>query len=238
MLSQSESEELILQAQSGSEPAKSRLIQENMPLIKSIVKRYRNKGVEYDDLYQLGAMGFVKAINNFDMSYKVKFSTYAVPMIMGEIKRFLRDDGYIKVSRSVKILSMKINRFLDSSRKNNEEEPKIEEIAKEFGVDAEEIVFALECQKSPVSIYEKDESNEKSLSLLERIAAPQNSDLSEIITLKDLIATLSGREKKIIMLRYFRDKTQGEIAKQLGVSQVQVSRLESRIIQKLRDKLQ
>ncbi len=238
MLLQSESEELIRQAQAGSEPAKSRLIQENTPLIKSIVKRYRNKGVEYDDLFQLGAMGFVKAINNFNLDYNVKFSTYAVPMIMGEIKRFLRDDGYIKVSRSVKILSMKINRYLDNYRKNNEEDPEISQIAEEFGVDAQEVVFAMECSKMPLSIYDKDDGSEKSLSLLERIAAPQKTDLTELIAVKDILSTLTDREKKIILLRYFRDKTQGEIAGQLGVSQVQISRLESRIIQKLREKLQ
>ncbi len=237
MLLQSECEELIVLAQQGSEPAKSRLIEENMPLIKSIVKRYRNKGVEYDDLYQLGAMGFVKAINNFDLSYGVKFSTYAVPMIMGEIKRFLRDDGYIKVSRSVKILSMKINKYLDEQRKKNASEPRVEDIAAEFGIEPQEVVFALECRKSPVSIYEKDDGNDNSLSLIDRIAAPQGTDLAEIIAVKDLIASLSERERKIIILRFFRDKTQGEIAKQLGVSQVQVSRLESKIIQKLKAEL-
>lgn len=238
MLLQSECEELIKRAQAGDEGAKDTLVRENTPLIKSIVNRYRNKGVEYDDLFQLGSMGFVKAVNHFDLSYQVRFSTYAVPMIMGEIKRFLRDDGYVKVSRSVKVLSGRINRFIDDYRKNHENDPSVDRIAERFGVEAAEVVFAMDSSRPPISIFEKTDDSEKSVGLLEKLRAPQGRDLVERIALKDCLGELTERERKIIMLRYFRDKTQGEIAKQLGVSQVQVSRLESKILKKLRERLE
>ena len=238
MLLQSECEELIRRAQAGDEEAKDTLVRENTPLIKSIVNRYRNKGVEYEDLFQLGSMGFVKAVNHFDLSYQVRFSTYAVPMIMGEIKRFLRDDGYLKVSRSVKVLSGRINRFIDDYRKNNENDPSVEQIAGHFGVEAAEVVFAMDSSRQPISIFEKADDSEKSQGLLEKLQAPQGRDIVDRIALKDCLKELTERERKIIMLRYFRDKTQGEIAKQLGVSQVQVSRLESKILKKLRERLE
>ncbi len=238
MLLQSECEELIRRAQGGDEEAKDTLVRENTPLIKSIVNRYRNKGVEYEDLFQLGSMGFVKAVNHFDLSYQVRFSTYAVPMIMGEIKRFLRDDGYIKVSRSVKVLSGRINRYIDDFRKSNEGDPSVEQIAAHFEVDPSEVVFAMDSSRQPISIFEKTDDSEKSQGLMDRLQAPQGRDIVDRIALKDCLKELTERERKIIMLRYFRDKTQGEVAKQLGVSQVQVSRLESKILKKLREKLE
>lgn len=234
MLEQSEVQLLIRKAQNGDEAAKSKLVEENSPLIKSVIRRYKNKGVEYDDLYQLGCMGFLKAIRNFSEEFEVKFSTYAVPMIAGEVKRFLRDDGYIKISRSTKTLSNKIAYFVENYKSVNHSSPTVEEIAAEFGIDAQEVVFAMDSAKFPLSLYEKAD-DEHSQSLMDKIASKEDSDddLDKIV-LKDLINELNEREKKIIILRYFRDKTQSEVARVLKVSQVQVSRLETKILGKIR----
>lgn len=226
--------ERIEQAQQGSESAKAELIEQNSPLIKSVIRRYRNKGVEYEDLYQLGCIGFLKAIRNFSASFGVKFSTYAVPMIAGEVKRFLRDDGYIKVSRSLKSLAGKIAYFVENYKNTHDESPDIETIAAEFGVEPQEAVFALDSTRFPVSIYEKTD-DEHSQSLLDKLASKESvEDNLDKIVLKDAIAALSEREKKIVVLRYYRDKTQSEVARVLGVSQVQVSRLENKLLEKLR----
>ncbi|MCL2861677.1 MAG: SigB/SigF/SigG family RNA polymerase sigma factor [Firmicutes bacterium] len=229
--------ELIRRAQSEDESAKSELVETNSPLIKSVIRRYKNKGVEYDDLYQLGCLGFLKAIKNFSNKFDVKFSTYAVPMIAGEVKRFLRDDGYIKVSRSTKTLASKISYFIEQYSANHSKSPSIEEIAANFKIESSEVVFALESIKFPLSLYEKtdDENNQ---SLIDKVACETDSteDLDKII-LKDLINDLTEREKKIIILRYYRDKTQSEVARVLNVSQVQVSRIEAKILGKIKEEL-
>lgn len=226
--------ELIGKAQNGNEQAKSDLVEQNSPLIKSVIRRYRNKGVDYDDLYQLGCIGFLKAIRNFSPEFGVKFSTYAVPMIAGEVKRFLRDDGYIKVSRSVKSLAAKIAYFVETYKNEHSESPDIETIANAFGVEPQEAVFALDSSKFPVSLYEKAD-DEHSQSLMDKIASKETvEDNLDRIVLKDAIAALDEREKKIVILRYYRDKTQSEVARVLHVSQVQVSRLENKIIEKLK----
>ena len=154
MLEQSVTQELISKAQDGNNEAKTELIEQNSPLIKSVIRRYRNKGVDYEDLYQLGCIGFLKAIRNFSDAFGVKFSTYAVPMIAGEVKRFLRDDGYIKVSRSVKSLASKINYYIEEYKNKNGDSPSIETIAEEFGIEAQEAVFVLDSSKFPVSLYD------------------------------------------------------------------------------------
>lgn len=234
MPEQSVTLELIEKAQQGDEKAKSELIEKNSPLIKSVIRRYRNKGVDYEDLYQLGCMGFLKAIRNFSAQFGVKFSTYAVPMIAGEVKRFMRDDGYIKVSRSVKSLAGKISYFIESYKNSHNDSPSIETIAAHFGIDAQEAVFVLDSAKFPVSLYEQSD-DEHSQSLLEKIASKETvEDNLDKIVLKDAISALDEREKKIIVLRYFRDKTQSEVARVLHVSQVQVSRLENKILDKLK----
>ncbi|HEY8419306.1 MAG TPA: SigB/SigF/SigG family RNA polymerase sigma factor [Clostridia bacterium] len=237
MLEHNETIELIAKAQKGDEEAKTKLLIHNAPLIKSIIRRYVNKGVDYDDLYQLGSMGFLKAIKNFDTSFNVKFSTYAVPMIAGEVKRFLRDDGYIKVSRTLKMLSNKINQFIEDYKKNHANDPSIDIIAKEFNLEPQEIVFAMDSAKLPMSLYEKNDESD-SASLIDKISSENENtdDVLDKLILTDIINELSEREKKIIIMRYFRDKTQSEIAAMLGVSQVQVSRLESKIIQKIKNK--
>ncbi len=236
-LSADEMNSLAQLAKSGDIHAKEELIDANYPLIKSVVKHFINKGVDYDDLYQIGSIGFLKAINNFDKSFNVKFTTYAVPMISGEIKRYLRDDGIIKVSRSLKTLSMKVKKYIDDYTKEHNESPSIENISGALNETEEDIVFALESSQSTLSIDAKiDESNSNSGLVVDKLGFIDKSEnLIENIALKEAIKTLSDREKKILMLRYFRDKTQTEVAEILQVSQVQISRIEAKIIQTLKN---
>lgn len=236
MLEHDETLELIRKSQAGDRQAKSIIIESNMPLIKSIVKRFKNKYIEYEDLIQLGSLGLVKAINNFDTSYNVKFSTYAVPMITGEIKRFIRDDGAIKVSRAVKLLSSKITQFIDRFIKEFSREPNVEEIATEFGIEKEEVIYALDSSHMPVSLYDKYDDDGKNL--IEKLPSNDNQDdVIDKIVLRDCIKDLSDREKLIIYLRYYKDRTQSDIARIIGISQVQVSRIESKVIAKMREAL-
>ena len=239
MLGQIETLELIKRAQNGDELAKESLVNENSPLIKSVVRWFRNKGVENDDLYQLGCMGFLKAINNFDCSYNVKFSTYVVPMIVGEIKRFMRDDGAVKVSRAIKSLNIKINKFINVYRAEKGKSPTILEISKEFNISEQEVVMAMDSAKMPVSLYTPfDDEDEEGLTFIDRYDSQENEDFVDRFTLKDIIEKLEERDKQIILMRYFQDKTQSEIAQRLGVSQVQVSRLENKILENIKKKLQ
>ena len=237
MLDHEETMRLIKEAQEGSESAKSRLLEENMPLIKSIIKRYRNTVIEYDDLIQLGSLGLYKAIMHFDSTFGVRFSTYAVPMISGEIKRQIRDDGPVKVSRSTKALAMLINKFTDEFRGEEGREPTIEEIGEHFKIDPYEVVFALDSTKLPLSLYEKYDDDSGTY-LIDNIRTVDGTeDLIDKIMIKEIIENLDERDKKIILLRYYRDKTQSEVAEILGVSQVQVSRLESKILSYMKSKL-
>ncbi len=225
----------VRKAKNGDEAAKEIVFQSNAPLIKSLVRRFKNKGVEYDDLYQIACIGFLKAVNNFDESFGVKFSTYTVPMVIGEIKRYMRDNGAIKVSRTLKILANKINRFIEEYQTQNSDSPSVEFIAEKFGVTAEEVVLALDSARMPLSIYDKFEDEDDSQELLDKIPCEDSEEkMVDKIHLSNIIDGLSERERKIIVLRYFRDRTQSEIAESLGVSQVQVSRLENRIIDKIR----
>ncbi|HOO23270.1 MAG TPA: sigma-70 family RNA polymerase sigma factor [Clostridia bacterium] len=236
MLSQEQTLELLKQAQSGDDAAKTALLEHNMPLIKSIARRYMNKQIEYDDLMQLGRLGFIKAVNNFDLNYGVRFSTYAVPMIAGEIKRYIRDNGAIKVSRSIKAQNMLLNNFVEVYRSNNGKEPTLQEMADYLKVDTTELVFIMDSSKYPVSLYA--ENDEEGLCLVDRISAKGTHDeYIEKIVLRQIIESFDERDKKIIYLRYFRDETQSEIAKKLGVSQVQISRLESKILERIRKEL-
>ena len=238
MLGQDETLNLIKRARLGDESAKNLLVIENSPLIKSVIKIYKNKGVEYDDLFQLGSLGFVKAINNFDESFGVKFSTYAVPMIAGEVKRFLRDDGSIKVSRALKTLNIQIEKYIQSFRQSGKSEPTIAELSKHFLVDEQEIVYAMDSRKSLLSLDDKqDETNPHSRTIMESIEdTDRTENMIDKIVLNDLLKELPSKDKKLIALRYFEDKTQSEIADILNVSQVQVSRLENKIISKLKSK--
>lgn len=235
MLSHEKTLELIKLSKNGDNLAKEELIKENSPLIKSLIKRYLNKGIEYDDLFQLGAIGFIKAINNFDESYETKFSTYVVPMVIGEIKRFMRDDGSIKVSRAIKAQNLKINKFTEEFLKQNYRRPTYEEIAKEFNMDLSEVIFTVDSAKMPISIYSPlEDDDSKNNFLLDKYTTDNSDEMVDNIVLRQVIKNLNTRDKQIILLRFFRDKTQSEIAKILGVSQVQVSRLENKILEKIR----
>lgn len=224
---------LLIMAKKGDNEAKNELIEANYPLIKSVIKRYTNKGVDYNDLFQLGCVGFVKAINNFDNSFGVKFSTYAVPMIAGEVKRFLRDDGAIKVSRALKSLSIQLKKYIDQKSKEGIS-PTIDELANEFNVDKQEIVFALDSSLYPVSIFSQIDGDDEGTCLVDLIEDKQQNDFLDHLVLKQLIQNLDERERKIIIMRYYRDKTQSEIAKMFNISQVQVSRIENKVLEKLK----
>lgn len=239
MLNQETTLALLNKAKNGDEEAKRILVTENSPLIKSIIKRYIGKGIEYDDLYQLASLGFIKAINNFESNFNVKFSTYVVPMIIGEIKRFMRDDGSIKVSRTIKTLNIQINKFIEKYLRENGEKPSIEKIAEEFKISTQDVIFAMDSAKMPISLYTPfDEEDDSSLLMIDRYTQDNpNEELFDNIALRDALKDLEDRDKKIILLRYFRDKTQSEIAKELNISQVQVSRLETKILEKIRDRL-
>jgi len=229
--------DLVSRAKAGCEDARRELIQTNSPLIKSIIRRYIGKGVDYDDLYQLGALGFIKAIHKFDHVHGVKFTTYAVPLIAGEVKRFLRDDGAIKVSRSTKTLYTKIKRFL-AEKQNQATAPTIDEIAAELETTREDVIYAMEAAQMPLSLFEKsDKEDGDGLSLADRIPAPTTLDISDKLLLKNLLTALEDRERKVMILRYFRNQTQSEIATRLGISQVQVSRIEQRVLESWRDTL-
>ncbi len=236
MLTPEQTEQLIAQAKAGDNTAKETLLKHNHLLIKSILRRFMGKGVEYEDLYQLACVGFLKAIAGFNSNFGVRFSTYAVPMICGEIKRFLRDDGSVKVSRALKTLSRKINGFMEEYRVQHAKDPSISEIASALGLEDQEIIFAMDSARRPVSIFEKDGMDDDGLELIERIPSGESIDQTiDKISLHAVIEKLPDRERKIIYLRYFRDKTQCEVAAELGVSQVQISRLETKILKKLRE---
>lgn len=239
MLEPEQTNHLIALAKGGDNTAKEKLIAENSNLIKSIVKRYLGKGVEYDDLYQLASFGLLKAINGFDTTYGVRFSTYAVPMISGEIKRFMRDDGSIKVSRTIKATAKEINKFIQSQTAEKGDAPTVKDVAKQFKMDESEVVFIMGSTHMPISLYAQgDYKDDKTQELIERIpSSDDDDDVIDKILLKSAIACLDERDKKVIMLRYFRDMTQSEVATHLGVSQVQVSRIENRIMQTFRRQL-
>lgn len=235
MIEHNKTLELIKIAQQGDEDALSLLVTSNMPLIKSIIKRYKSRNLEYDDLLQLGSIGLIKAVKNFDCSYNVRFSTYAVPMITGEIKRFIRDDGAIKVSRSIKLLAHKINQYIEEVKKIKSSAPTLDEIAEEFDIEKHDIAFILDSSRMPLSLYSKSE-DENSLNLIDKLVNEDNTeDIIDRMLIRDIINMLPDREKKIIIYRYFRDKTQSEIASEIGISQVQISRLESKILEKIRN---
>ena len=239
MLDDKSTIQYIRLAKQGDNAAKEALINHNVSLVKSIVKRYLGKGVDYDDLFQIGCLGFLKAIAGFDERFGVKFSTYAVPMIAGEIKRFLRDDGAVKVSRAMKQTAKEINLFIEEYTLQNGAQPSVAEIAQKFNMDEAETVFVIGSSKMPLSLYGGgDFKDGKERELIETLPAKDDQeDWLDKMLLRGAIEGLSERDKKVIILRYFRDMTQSEVAKKIGVSQVQISRIESRIIKEFRQKL-
>ena len=219
----------------------NKLVEVNTPLVSSICKKFMNRGYEYEDIFQIGSMGLVKAINNFDSSFNVKFSTYAVPMIIGEIKRFLRDDGMIKVSRNTKILAKKLHYDKETLVKELNREPTIDELAAFSNVDKEDIVFALESVNNMQYLYDTIHQDEGTpVLLIDKLSESPDEDNNMIdkIALKEAINSLDIKSKEIIMLRYFKDKTQIQVAKMLGISQVQVSRIEKKVLVLMRKYLE
>lgn len=231
---------LITDAKAGDKHAQSVLVEKNVGLVWSIVKRFQNRGYETDDLFQIGSIGLIKAINKFDTSYDVKFSTYAVPMIIGEIKRFIRDDGIIKVSRSLKEISSKARITKEIMSKELGREPSINEISQRMNISSEELVMALEAGCTPESLYSTiGEGDNSPILLIDRLDADNNTevDLIDKIAIRQILDTLDARERQIIVLRYFKEKTQVQIAKMLGISQVQVSRIEKKILKDIKYKM-
>ena len=236
-----ENSKLIALAKNGDQEIMNRVIEMNLPLVASLSKKFLNRGYDYEDIFQIGSIGLVKAINNFDDSFNVKFSTYAVPMIIGEIKRFIRDDGIIKVSRNVKTLARKIHFDKETLSKKLNREPTIEEIADFSGIPKEEILFAIESSSSMQYLYDTIHQDDGAPVLLIDKLSEKGEDDTEMINklaLKEALSSLDSKGRQIIMLRYFKDKTQVQVAKMLGISQVQVSRIEKKVLLLMKEKLQ
>lgn len=232
--------QLLPLAKAGDEVAMNRLIEMNLPLVSSLSKKFLNRGYDYEDIFQIGSIGLVKAIKNFDTSFNVKFSTYAVPMIVGEIKRFLRDDGMIKVSRNIKSLARKIHFDKEELTKKLDREPTIEELSEYSGINKEELVFAVESASSLQYLYDTIHQDDGApVLLIDKLSEKgvEDSDLVDKIALKEALRSLDEKSRQIIMLRYFKDKTQVQVAKMLGISQVQVSRIEKKVLTAMREKL-
>ncbi|MDR7870154.1 MAG: RNA polymerase sporulation sigma factor SigF [Tissierellaceae bacterium] len=237
ILSHEETMKLIQLSQNGDKDAKNKLVEHNIGLIRSVLRGFMNRGYEVDDLFQIGSIGLLKAIDKFDTSFNVKFSTYAVPMIIGEIKRFLRDDGLIKVSRSLKQVAGQAKRAEEMLSKRLGREPTIQEISEEIDVESEEVVMALESSYQPEYLYNVIHQDDGApLYLIDKISldTDDQEDILDNIFLKEMLNKLKPRDRQVIFLRYYKDKTQTEVAKELGISQVQVSRIEKRIIEDMR----
>ena len=235
--------ELIKMAKQGETKELEDLIKNNNGLIWSIVRRFQGRGYEIEDLYQIACIGFIKAIKRFDTSFEVKLTTYAVPYMMGEIKRYIRDDGPVKVSRSIKELGIKIKELQKEYFYKKGKEITIEEIEKELRVSKEDIILAIEATKKPESIEGSINSinskSEKSINLIDKLSTDKNEEeiLTNKMVINELIEELEERDKKVILLRYFKGKTQNEVAKILGVTQVQISRIERRALNRMKIKL-
>ncbi len=234
--------ESIEKAQEGDTNELEKLINNNNGLIWSIVKRFQGRGYEKEDLYQIACMGFIKSVKRFDTNFEVKLSTYAVPYMIGEIKRYIRDDGPIKVSRSIKELGIKIRELQKEYFYKKGEDISIEEIEKELKVSKEDIVLAMEATRKPESIEGNTNSNsknEKGINLIDRLSTDKDEEeiLTNKIVINELIKDLNERDKKVILLRFFKEKTQSQVAEILGVTQVQVSRIERKVLNSMKTKL-
>ncbi len=228
---------LIRKSHDGDKKAREQLVEENVGLIWCVVKRFSGRGAEMEDLFQIGSIGLLKAIDKFDLSYDVKFSTYAVPMISGEIRRFLRDDGMIKVSRSLKELSWKSLQTREKLTDRLGREPTVEELSTEMGVDKEELVQAMEAGSEVDSLYRPIHQKEGSeIRLLDKIEEKERREegILDRMLLEQLLETLAPQERQLIYLRYFAGRTQADVGKTMGISQVQVSRMEKKILENMR----
>lgn len=231
---------LIKQSHDGDEKAREQLVEENIGLVWCVVKRFYGRGVEPEDLFQIGSIGLLKAIDKFDIAYEVKFSTYAVPMISGEIRRFLRDDGMIKVSRSLKELAYRAYLTKEKMQEKAGREPTLEELAEEMQIEKEDLVMAMEASGEVESlhkpIYQKDGNEIELMDKLEETDVQEEKLLNRML-LAQLLDELNKEERQLIYLRYFANKTQTQVGKIMGISQVQVSRLEKKILKHLREKI-
>ena len=238
VLKEKEKMELLRQIkETGSKEAKDKLINGNLRLVLSVIQRFTNRGEDVDDLFQIGVVGLIKAINNFDLTKEVRFSTYCVPMIAGELRRYLRDNNQIKVSRSMKDLAYKAMQAKEKYIAENQKEPKIEEIASMIGAERKDVVMALESITEPVSLYEPVYSDSgDTLYILDQIGDKNDVEgwLDEL-ALKETIRSLRPREKNILYLRFYLGKTQVEVANEIGISQAQVSRLEKGVLEKIKN---
>ena len=227
---------LSQKAQQGDREAKDALLRENSGLIWSVVRRFGGRGAEPEDLYQIGAIGLLKCIEKFDFAYDVKFSTYAVPMVMGEIRRFLRDDGAVKVSRSLKELAFRAKRLQEKKMLEESREMTMQELAEALGAEKEEIVLALEAGREVESLYAAAGGGEdNALRLIDKLPDTEdNEKMLDRISLKEAMGTLDEKERQIIWMRYFQDRTQADVAKEIGISQVQVSRIEKKTLLRMR----
>lgn len=232
--------ELIKLAKEGDRKAREQVATENLGLVWSVVRRFADRGHELEDLYQIGCIGLMKCIDKFDPAYDVKFSTYAVPMIMGEIKRFLRDDGMVKVSRSLKETAYKVYSVREQMMNEHGIEPTIEELASSLEIEKEDIVLALEAGSEVESIYKTIYQNDgNSIYLIDKLVSSEDESRQAVdrLALEELLGQLEEKERSIIRMRYFEDKTQTEIAGFLGISQVQVSRIEKKVLTKMREQM-
>ena len=237
LLTKKEKEELFVKIKQGDEEARQKFINGNLRLILSVIKRFRGRGENADDLFQVGCVGLIKAIDNFDITQGVQFSTYAVPMVIGEIKRYLRDNNSIRVSRSVRDLAYKTMQFKEKYTKEKGEEPTISQIAKELGVEEEEISLSLDAIQDPVSLQEPVfNDGQESIFIMDQVKDTKNTDESwtENMTIKQAMEKLSEKEKMIVNKRFFEGRTQMEVASEIGISQAQVSRLEKSALSHLK----
>jgi RNA polymerase sporulation-specific sigma factor len=236
-LSDKEVKELIALSQGGDKEARDFLVEQNVRLVWSVVQRFMNRGYDMDDLFQIGSIGLIKSIDKFDLSFDVRFSTYAVPMIIGEIQRFIRDDGSVKVSRTLKETGNKIRRAKDALTKKLGRSPTLQELSEELDVPVEEIIHAEEASKAPQSIHETVFENDGDpITLLDQLSLEDNKWF-EKLSLEEAIQHLTKRERLIVYLRYYKDETQTEVAERLGISQVQVSRIEKKLLLEIKEYL-
>lgn len=241
MLDAEESRELLRRAQAGDQDAKEQLIRHNLNLVRSIVHRFTGRGYEWDDLFQIGCIGLIKAVERFDTDYSVKFSTYAVPMIIGEIRRFIRDDSPVKVSRPLKELAFRVRRAQEKLQGAFGREPTIVEVAEELALAPQEIALALEAVQPPASLYDQTFFEDGDpIHRLDQLGDTDGQDGADIdsLALQEILSRLPPRERLVIRLRFFEDKTQAEIARLIGLSQVQVSRIEKQALRLIKEYLQ
>ena len=237
VLKEKEKRELLIKMQNGDNSAREKFIKGNLRLVLSVIQRFNNRGENVDDLFQVGCIGLMKAIDNFDLSQNVRFSTYAVPMIIGEIRRYLRDNNSIRVSRSLRDIAYKALIVRDKYIKDNNKEPTISQISKELNLPREEVVFALDAIQDPVSLYEPIyHDGGDAIYVMDQVRDNKNTDESwlENISIKEAMKKLTDREKLILNLRFFNGRTQMEVAKEIGISQAQVSRLEKTALKHMR----